>query len=107
MPEKITAETLLENQGEQLNWDGIRNPSQNKGWLSSLQTVAINRLIAHFLFGKPLDYDNMRESTKTAPDSAIPANTAHRDTRTYQRRDNLCKFEREWGRYGKQPLGDV
>jgi len=49
----------------------------------------------------------MRESTKTAPDSAIPANTRIETLALTRVRDNFCKFKREWGRYGKQPLGDV
>jgi len=42
-----------------------------------------------------------------AEDSAIPANTRIETLALTRVRDNLCKFKREWGRYGKQPLGDV
>jgi len=75
----------------------LSNPLQRLDFFTS--NVAINRLVAHFLFGKPLDYDDMRESTKTAPDSAILA--------TRESRHSHCANSREWGRNGKQPLGDV
>jgi hypothetical protein len=74
------------------------------GWISSLQSVAINRLVAHFLFWKPLDYDDMRESTKTAPDSAIPATRGSKPSALTRVRDNIPE---SGGRYGKQPLGVV
>ena len=87
MAEKITAETLLGNQVEQPG-DGIGNPFHRLDF-SSLQGVAINRLVAHFLFGKPLDYDDMRESTKITPDSAIRATRASKPSALTRVRDNI------------------
>ena len=78
-----------ENRCRNSSWK-LSNPLQRLDFFTS--NVAINRLVAHFLFGKPLDYDDMRESTKTAPRFCNFSNT--RITTLA-----LCKFERvgeEW-----------
>jgi len=91
------------------NWDGIRNPLHRLDLFTP--SLAINRLVAHFLFGNSLDYDDMRESTKTAPDSAIPANTRIRTLALTTVRDNIVQIRESeggmasslWGMYSRLP----
>ena len=46
-------------------------------------------------------------SSLQATHSAVPANTRIETLALTRVMDNLYKFKREWGRNGKQPLGDV
>ena len=92
-------------QVEQHNWDGIRNPLHTLDLFTP--SLAINRLVAHFLFGNSLDYDDMRESTKICSSSKH----AHRDTRTYQSEGQFVQIRESgggmasshWGMYSRLP----
>jgi len=77
------------------------------GWISSLQASQLTAWLRIFFFGKPLDYDDMRESTKICSSSKH----AHRDTRTYQSEGQFVQIRESgggmasshWGMYSRLP----